>query len=63
MSNWDGIERREIYAHLPTKPFAIRRLAVHAPMVEGAAYGYEMVERRKVPDRRKKADKANPEVV
>jgi hypothetical protein len=48
---WDGVERREMLAHLGGM-FAIRRFVAWSPMTEGAAYGTEMVERRKLPDRR-----------
>lgn len=64
VNNWNGIERRGIYEHLPTKPFVIRRFVEQAPWIEGAAYGCEMVERRKIPDRRKKqTGKPSPEDV
>ena len=47
-----SIERRERYFHLEKddgKPmFAIRRMMVRYPLIEGAAYGTEMIERRKV---------------
>ncbi len=49
---WDGMERREVWAHLGGM-FAIRRTATRHPLVEGAAYGTEMVERRVIPDRRR----------
>ncbi len=48
------IERRKIWAHLDGKPFAIRRLVINHPLVKGAAYGTQMVERRVLADRRKK---------
>ena len=45
-------ERRKIWKHLKGEPFAIRRFSTRFPIIEGAAYGTEMVERRKLPDRR-----------
>lgn len=45
-------ERRKVWAYLKGSPFAIRRMAIKYPLTEGAAYGTEMVERRKLPDRR-----------
>ena len=45
-------ERRKIWAHLKGQPFAIRRFVVRTPLIEGAAYGTQMVERRVLSDRR-----------
>jgi hypothetical protein len=50
---WDGVERRAKFHDLPGSPFAFRRFATHPPLVEGAAYGTSMVERRTVKDRRR----------
>lgn len=52
-------ERREIWSHLGGQPFAIRRFTTRPPLTEGAAYGAEMVERRKLPDRRHPAQKSD----
>lgn len=49
------IERRKLWEGLsiPYAPvFAIRRWSTHPPLIEGAAYGTQMVERRVLPDRR-----------
>lgn len=51
-SLWNGKERRKIWSHLKGKPFAFRRFGVKHPLIEDAAYGTEMVERRVLPDRR-----------
>jgi hypothetical protein len=50
---WDGVERRAKFHDLPGSPFAFRRFETHPPLVEGAAYGTSMVERRTVKDRRR----------
>ena len=48
----NGHERRKVWAHLEGSPFAIRRFVVRKPLTEGAAYGIERIERRKLRDRR-----------
>lgn len=50
---WDGKERRKIFDHVEGKPFAIRRFTTWPPLIDGAAYGTEMVERRTLRGRRK----------
>ena len=45
-------ERRKVWSHFKGAPFSIRRFTNMPPMIEGAAYGTEMVERRVLPDRR-----------
>ena len=52
-------ERRTIWSHLQGAPFAIRRFTTRPPLVDGAAYGVEMIERRKVPDRRSPAHRSD----
>lgn len=47
------VERRERWSHLPGAPFAIRRFVTRLPIVEGAAYGTNMKERRILSDRRR----------
>ena len=45
-------ERRKVWSHLKGAPFSIRRFTSIPPMIEGEAYGAEMVERRVFPGRR-----------
>lgn len=51
------IERRKLWGYVDgdsSKPVAaIRRYVTRPPLIDGAVYGKEMLERRVLPDRRK----------